>query len=117
MDRLLGVTAGLAVLLSSALGWAAEAGSEERPIVGAIRWDAWYGQTGPVKEVERTMGPRKSHFRLPFFAKVLADDKVGLDGSSQETMEKEIAYATGRQHCRPCFIVRWPGLNDSSMIA
>ena len=46
-----------------------------KDIVGAIRWDAWYGQGGPVAEVERSLGPRKFHFRLPFFAQVLADDR------------------------------------------
>ena len=36
-----------------------------RPMVGAIRWDAWYGRGSPVSEVEKTLGPKKYHFRLP----------------------------------------------------
>ena len=66
----------------------------EKPIVGAIRWDAWHGARGPVGQVvERTLGPAKYHYRLPFFAKVLADDKVEIRGDSQEVMDREIAYA------------------------
>ena len=41
-----------------------------QPIVGAIRWDGFYGQEKTVKEVEQSMGPKKFHFRLPFFAKI-----------------------------------------------
>jgi hypothetical protein len=75
---------------------AVRANAEDRPVViGAIRWDAWYGQGGPVAEVERSLGPRKFHFRLPFFARVLGDDKVSIDGDSQEIIDKEIAYAAG----------------------
>lgn len=65
-----------------------------RPIVGAIRWDAWYGEGGPVAEVERSLGPRKFHFRLPFFAEVLSDATVRINGDRQAVMDQEIAYAT-----------------------
>jgi hypothetical protein len=68
--------------------------ADDRPIVGAIRWDGWYGEGGLVKEVERSLGPRKFHFRLPFFARVLADDRVRIDGDAPGIMDKEIAYAT-----------------------
>jgi hypothetical protein len=83
----------LTVAFTLALGWPAAAPADGRPLVGAIRWDAWYGQGGPVAEVERSLGPRKFHFRLPFFARVLADDKVSIDGAAPGIMEKEIAYA------------------------
>lgn len=68
---------------------------EARPIVGAIRWDAWYGRGSPVSEVEKTLGPKKYHFRLPFFAKVISPAAVSIDGDSQQVMEQEIAYAAG----------------------
>ena len=45
------------------------------------------------KEVERSLGPRRFHFRLPFFARVLADDKVRINGNALGVIEKEIAYA------------------------
>lgn len=64
----------------------------ERPLLGAIRWDAWSG--GKVTgEVERSLGPKKYHFRLPFFAKVLSGEKVEVHGGTQEVMDREIAYA------------------------
>jgi len=72
---------------------------ESRPAIGAIRWDAWYGKdTGtdpelPVRQVERSLGPKKFHFRLPFFAKVLSASKVSINGDSQDVIEKEISYA------------------------
>ena len=67
----------------------------KRPIVGAIRWDAWYGRGSPVAEVEKTLGPKKYHFRLPFFAKVVSPAAVSIDGDSQSIMEQEIGYAAG----------------------
>jgi len=62
------------------------------PIVGAIRWDAWTG--GKVtKVVEKTLGPQKYHFRLPWFAEVASDGSVRIDGSPQTVMDQEIAFA------------------------
>lgn len=64
----------------------------ERPLLGAIRWDAWSG--GKVTaEVERSLSPKKHHFRLPFYAKVLSDEKVEIHGGTQQVMDREIAYA------------------------
>ena len=83
----------LTVAFALALGWPAPVRADDRPIVGAIRWDAWYGDGGPVAQVERSLGPRKFHFRLPFFARVLADDKVRINGNALGVIEKEIAYA------------------------
>ena len=85
----------LVVVLAAIADGAARTNAEARPIVGAIRWDAWYGQGGPVAEVERSLGPRKFHFRLPFFARMLAADVVRINGDSQEIIDKEIAYAAG----------------------
>ena len=64
----------------------------QRPVVGAIRWDAWTG--GRITEqVERTLGPRKYHDRLPWFARVLDDTTVKIDGSRQDVMDREIDLA------------------------
>ena len=63
------------------------------PIVGAIRWDAWYGATGPVKHTEISLGPPKYHFRLPWFARLNGDDTVSINGDSQAIIEQEISYA------------------------
>jgi len=64
----------------------------DRPIVGAIRWDAWTG--GHVTEVvENTLAPREHHFRLPWFAEVVGEDQVKIDGSPQAVMDREIDWA------------------------
>ena len=65
-----------------------------RPIVGAIRWDGWYGEGNPAQQVQWTLGPRKYHFRLPFFGKVLAESEVRINGDSQAIIDREIAYAS-----------------------
>ena len=69
------------------------AAEPEKPIVGAIRWDGWYGEGGVVKQTESTLGQRKYHCRLPWFASVLGDDRVSINGDSQAVVEQEIAYA------------------------
>src|SRR3569623_732242 len=67
--------------------------AEDRPLVGAIRWDAWYSDKGPVKDVERTLGQPKYQFRLPWFAKPEGGDKVRINGDSEDIMRREIGYA------------------------
>lgn len=70
------------------------AGAEaDGTLVGAIRWDGWYGEGEVVKAVEATLGQPKYHFRLPWFAKVNGDGSVRINGDSQAVMEQEIAYA------------------------
>ena len=65
-----------------------------RPLAGAIRWDAWHGGRGePGLVVQRSLGPEKWHYRLPFFARILSTSEVSIDGASQEVMDREIAYA------------------------
>lgn len=81
----------LALLLTAGLVRAESDGA--RPIVGAIRWDGWYGDGGVVKAVEHSLGQPKYHFRLPWFAQLLDGDKVRINGDSQEIVEREIAYA------------------------
>ncbi|MBK8094519.1 MAG: glycoside hydrolase family 99-like domain-containing protein [Verrucomicrobiaceae bacterium] len=75
------------LLLSSA------AVGDERPIVGAIRWDGWYGDGSVVKAVEASLGQPKYHFRLPWFARVVSEGKVSINGDAQSIMEQEIEYA------------------------
>jgi hypothetical protein len=82
------------VAMLSVACWAqgGESSATPRPIVGAIRWDAWCG--GPVtRQVERTLGPARYHYRLPWFGRVIDDKSVSIDGSSQAIMDREIAYA------------------------
>lgn len=68
--------------------------SAARPLVGAIRWDAWHGERGePGKAVERALSPKQYQWRVPFFGEVLGEDSVRIDGTAPGVMEKEIAYA------------------------
>jgi hypothetical protein len=69
------------------------AGHEASPIVGAIRWDGWYGTGSVVKAVEASLGPPKYHFRLPWFARVVGEGKVSINGDAQAVVEQEMTYA------------------------
>ncbi len=71
----------------------APAPSEARFTVGAIRWDGWFGTPNAVgRAVHDTLADPKWHHRLPFFAEIAADG-VHIDGSSQATVDREIAFA------------------------
>ena len=96
------------VLLTCCSGSAAGE-RRHRSIVGAIRWDAWHGPAGldsghegkkegerttPGMAVERSLGPKHWHYRLPFYAKVISENKVEVRANSPEVMNREIAYAS-----------------------
>lgn len=67
---------------------------EGRPVVGAIRWDAWHGPASEVGLiVEKTLAPKHYHHRLPFFGRVTGDNTVEARGNTQAIMDQEIAYA------------------------
>ena len=85
----------IAALLLAPL--AALHGSDQSPIVGAIRWDGWYGDGGVVKAVEASLGQPKYHFRLPWFARVTGEGKVSINGDSQAIMGQEIHIKEKRQ--------------------
>ena len=62
-------------------------------IIGAIRWDAWYGDgTGVNGEVEATLSVQRWQSRSPFFAQVVSTSKVEIRGGAEE-IRKEIEYA------------------------
>jgi len=66
----------------------------DRSIVGAIRWDAWHGDKGaPGRAVEKSLGPKRWHYRLPFYAKVVGENQVEVRADSQEVMDREIEHA------------------------
>ncbi len=67
-----------------------------RPVVGAIRWDAWHGDKSLVgRAVERSLGPGRWHDRLPFFGRIVSEDRVEVRGDTQAVVDREIAYAAG----------------------
>jgi hypothetical protein len=64
------------------------------PAVGAIRWDAWYGDEDAVGTyVEDALTPHQWRYRLPFFASEDGTDKVVIHGNTTAVMEAELAYA------------------------
>jgi hypothetical protein len=98
MTGLLPIMMGVIVACGSASG-----GEENRPrsIVGAIRWDAWHGDAegpaSPGMAVERSLGPKHWHYRLPFYAKVVGENKVEARANTQAIMDQEITYASNAQ--------------------
>lgn len=80
----------------------AVAAPDSPPLLGAIRWDAWHtpwsqvvpgSDDGPVKAVETSLGPKRYHWRLPFFATVGDDGRARIDGYTQTIVDQEIAFA------------------------
>jgi len=76
------------------------AGKELRPVVGAIRWDAWHRIAdgpkrvgSPVEAMERSLGPGAYNWRLPFFGTVVSENEVRIDGYNQKIVDQEIEYA------------------------
>ncbi len=66
----------------------------DRTLVGAIRWDGWCGDKSPIGlELERVMTPERYRYRLPFYARILGPGQVQARCVTQETMDREIAYA------------------------
>ncbi len=83
-------------MLSAALvvGAPATADTSACPRIGAIRWDAWFGDKGvPGQAVQKSLGPRRWRDRLPTCAKVIDEQRVQIacDGAAQ--MKEEIRLA------------------------
>jgi hypothetical protein len=72
-----------------------------RPVVGAIRWDAWTAGS----EWEGNLGPTQWRSRLPFYGKETGPDTVEVRADTQEVMDQEIAYAkaAGLDYWAYCF--------------
>ena len=87
------------VLLNTAFVKAVEEqpGQNESFTLGAIRWDAWYGDNeeadGTYSEVMRSLSPAKYHFRAPFYAQVTSEGNVIIPEYTQEIFDKEMEYA------------------------
>lgn len=79
----------LAHLISFAGAYSETAGEASRPLVGAIRWDAW-NEWG---HYQRFLAPEIWHYRLPFYARVGADGSVDVRGDTQDIIDREIVYA------------------------
>lgn len=62
---------------------------EDGILLGAIRWDGWFGGSHYVKN----LFPEEWRYRLPFYAAVSEDGQVQMASDSQEVMDQEILYA------------------------
>jgi hypothetical protein len=71
---------------------AAEKTSKAKPIVGAIRWDAWE-PTATGNPHIGFLGPSKWRYRLPFYGVELDSNTVAMVPNTQAVMDQEIAYA------------------------
>lgn len=86
----------LALLMPLSACWSAP-----RPLIGAIRWDAWIGpydaKVVGYKDigaaVERHLGPPQFHDRVPFYGKITGPNSVEARELTQDVMDKEIRYA------------------------
>jgi hypothetical protein len=63
-------------------------------IAGAIRWDAWYADTGPAREAQNALSYPPWQSRAPWFAKVDGPDHITAVGT-QADMDLECKYAAG----------------------
>ena len=64
-----------------------------RPIIaGAIRWDAWYADTGPPREAQDTLGYPPWQGRAPWFAKRDGPNHITAVGT-QADMDEECRVA------------------------
>jgi hypothetical protein len=85
-------------LLIGRRAWAQAASpSRPPPLIGAIRWDAWYDPADEkvAQSVERSLGPAEFHYRMPFFGRETGPNSVRINGDSQAVMDQEIAAAAG----------------------
>ena len=81
-------------------------------VVGAIRWDGWFnGNT-----YESHLAPKQWHSRLPFYASILADDRVEVRSDKQDVMDREIAFAStaGLDYWAFCYYCskKWGGTDS-----
>jgi len=75
--------------------------STDKVLIGAIRWDAWFGDYGYVPggpptvgmEVERSLSPNEYHYRAPFYSVEISADSIQCRGNTQAIMDEEIQYA------------------------
>ena len=74
---------------------AAAASPAKPPLIGAIRWDAWYAPGSEVTSaVERTLSQPSYRWRLPFFARQDNTGHAQMPAISQGLIDLEIAQAT-----------------------
>ena len=79
--------------LGSEVSHAIQAG-DSRPLVGAIRWDAYQGIGDYNALVAKTLADADQRWRAPWFSVLNADGSMTVDGSKPGVMEREIDFAS-----------------------
>ncbi|QIG98770.1 MULTISPECIES: hypothetical protein [unclassified Bradyrhizobium] len=77
-------------------GQSAAAPVPHRPLVGAIRWDAWYSPgSQPTEAVKQSLAPERYRWRTPFFGTQVnrAPNTLDFPTSIENEMDKEIDQA------------------------
>lgn len=73
-----------------------------KPLIGAIRWDAWFPGNTPSqpeekpnvgRQVAETLSQPQYYFRLPYFARLSQDGTASYPPPTQALFDAEMAYA------------------------
>ena len=67
--------------------------SMNRPLIGAIRWDIFYGGDKTNNPDLKSLSPQKYHNRVPFFLTIESEDTVSGSENNQAIIDKEVDYA------------------------
>jgi len=82
------------LVAGAALPSALRAQSADRPLAGALRWDAWYAPgSEPTVAVERSLAPPQYQWRSPFFAYHAAGNEMLLPALTPGLLQLEIEQA------------------------
>jgi len=111
-----------ALCLASLTPAAALAANGPGATVGAIRWDAWVGDTstnGVIAgshiglEVEGALGPNQFHDRIPFYGVETSTSSVLVRQLTQGQMDADIAYAkrAGLNYWAFCYYADGSGMD------
>ena len=79
---------------AAALSWGEKARASSGVIAGAIRWDAWYYNTGAAATSQANLGPPAYQYRAPWFCtQHLAQSVIDCAGDKQLAVDLEIQWA------------------------
>lgn len=67
--------------------------STNSPLLGAIRWDIFYGGDSTINPELKSLSPSKYHDRVPFFLKIESKNTVSGNENKQEIIDRQIEYA------------------------
>ena len=85
---------GLLIALGARGELAAIPAPASRPLVGAIRFDAWQsGESATDDWLIAQLGPKQWRYRLPNFGTEISDTQVRMDEATPANMDQEIALA------------------------